>query len=156
MGCISGGERLTMVDKRQSLAERSKRWGIAWIILALGIALHVIDEALTGFLPLYNSVVVSLRGSYSWIPLPIFSFSVWITGLVIGNLILFSLSPLVLAGSRLMRPISYILGVLMVANAFGHIGASVYLGKFAPGFYSSPVLLVAALALLITTYRSGN
>ncbi len=137
-----------------AIASPTRKWGMAWVSLALAVALHVTDEALTGFLPLYNSVVQSLREPFSWIPLPTFSFPVWITGLAIGVLILLGLSPLVFAGSRLLRPVSYFLGILMVANAFGHIGASIYWGKLAPGVYSSPVLLVAALALLITTYGS--
>jgi len=33
---------------------------------------------------------------------------------------------------------------LMVANALGHIGSSVWMGRLMPGVYSSPVLLVAA------------
>lgn len=101
-----------------------RKWGITWISLALAIALHVADEALTGFLPFYNSMVRSLQESYSWIPLPTFSFTVWI------------------------------IGVLMVANAIDHIGASLYWGKLVPGVYSSPILLVAALALLNTTYTT--
>ncbi len=126
---------------------------MTWVFLALAIALHVTDEALTGFLPLYNSIVESLRESYPWVPLPTFSFPVWLTGLVIGVLLLLSLSPLVFAGSPYLRPVSYVLGVLMVGNALGHIGASIYWGIMAPGVLSSPILLLAALALLITTDR---
>jgi len=39
----------------------------------------------------------------------------------------------------------------MLANAVGHTVASFYWGIWAPGVYSSPVLFVAALALLVTT-----
>jgi hypothetical protein len=135
------------------LFDRTRQWGRAWLFLTIAIALHVIDEALTGFLPLYNSIVESLRESYSWIPLPTFSFSNWLTGLIIGILILFSLSPLVFAGNRYLRPVSYVLGVLMVGNALGHVGASLYWGALAPGVLSSPILLLAALALLVATSR---
>lgn len=81
--------------------DRNRQWGFAWMALAIAVALHVMDEAMTGFLPLYNSVVESLRDSYLWIPLPTFSFSVWITGLSIGVLLLLALSPLVFAGNRI-------------------------------------------------------
>jgi hypothetical protein len=57
-------------------------------LLALAIGLHVTDEALTDFLPLYNSLVESARESYSWVPLPTFSFSVWLAGLILGVLLL--------------------------------------------------------------------
>ncbi len=132
---------------------RTRQWGMAWVFLALAIALHVTDEALTGFLPLYNSIVESLRESYPWVPLPTFSFPVWLTGLVIGVLVLLCLSPLVFGGSAFLRPVSYVLGVLMTGNALGHIGASIYWGILAPGVLSSPILLLAALALLINTDR---
>lgn len=131
-----------------------RRWGITWVSLVLAIALHVADEALSGFLPFYNSLVQSLQDSYSWIPLPTFTFTEWISGLSIGVLTLLGLSPLVFSGSRLLRPVAYFLGVLMVANALGHIGASFLWGKLVPGVYSSPILLLAALALLVTTYTT--
>lgn len=133
--------------------DRTRQWGIAWVALAVAIALHVTDEAITGFLPVYNSIVESLRNSYPWIPLPTFRFSVWLTGLIAGVVLLLGLSPLVFAGKGFLRPISYLLGVLMMFNALGHIGGSIYLGTLAPGVLSSPILLSAAVALLIATYR---
>jgi hypothetical protein len=42
----------------------------------------------------------------------------------------------------------------MVGNALGHLGASIVLRRVAPGALSSPVLLAAAVALLIATRRS--
>jgi len=139
---------------RISIQNPTRRWGRAWVFLALALALHVLDEALTGFLPLYNSIVQSLRDSYAWVPLPMFSFPVWIGGLSLGVLILLSLSPLVFAGRNFLRPVSYILGIIMVANAIGHIGASFYWGILVPGVFSSPILLLAALALLHATHSS--
>lgn len=135
-----------------AIANPSKKWGIAWVFLALAFALHVVDEALTGFLPFYNSIVASIQESFSWISLPTFSFPVWITGLIIGVLVLLGLSPMAFAGNHHLRPLGYFLGVLMTGNALGHIGGSIYLGKMAPGVFSSPVLLIAALALLIQIY----
>lgn len=133
---------------------RTKKWGIAWVVLAVAIALHVIDEALTGFLPRYNSIVDSLRGPYPWMPLPTFNFSVWLAGLTIGVAVLLGLSPCVFRGNVWLRPISYFLGILMTGNALGHIGASFYLGILFPGVLLSPILLAAALTLLVTTFGS--
>ena len=134
--------------------DRFKQWGYAWVALAIAIALHVADEAINGFLPLYNSLADSARDSYPWIPLPTFSFTVWITGLIIGVLLLLALSPLVFKGNRILRPIAFFLGVLMILNGLGHIGGSIYLGSLAPGALSSPILLLAAVALLVTTHRA--
>ena len=106
------------------------------------------DEALTGFLPFYNSLVESLRERYAWLPAPTFSFGTWLGGLILLIVVLFALTPLALRGSRFLLVLSYLLGVLMVANATAHVVASSWLGEFAPGVYSSPVLFIAALALL--------
>ena len=136
--------------------ERTRQWGLAWLALVVALSLHVADEALTGFLPLYNSIVLSARDVYSWVPFPTFSFSGWLTGLIVGIVLLLCLSPLAFAGTRLLRPVSYFFGGLMALNALGHVGASLYLGTLAPGALSSPLLFVAAIALLTTTFRAGQ
>ena len=131
----------------------NRQWGIAWLSLVFALALHVADEALTGFLPVWNSLVESARETYAWVPLPTFDFAVWLGGLVVGIALLLSLAPLVFAGKPYLRPLAYFLGVLMVFNALAHIAASIYWGSLAPGVISSPVLLLAALLLLVTTRR---
>jgi hypothetical protein len=130
------------------------RWAIAWACLAGALGLHVADEALTGFLPFYNSIIVSLRDTYAWVPFPTFTFPVWLGGLITLVIILFALTPLVLRGHRWLRGLSYFLGGIMILNAVGHFLMAVWLGEFAPGVYSSPILLVAAIALLVTTIQS--
>jgi hypothetical protein len=136
------------------MAERITHWRNAWAGLALALGLHVADEALTGFLPVYNGIVDGLRAKYWWVPLPTFTFRVWLGGLVLGVLLLLALTPIVTRGSRWIRLASMILGVVMTGNALGHLVASVYWGRPAPGVYSSPILLIAALALIITASRS--
>jgi hypothetical protein len=121
----------------------------------LAFALHVADEALNDFLPLYNSVVGGWRAAYSWVPLPIFTFSGWLTLLIVVLVVLASLTPLFFAGSRGVRPVAWFFGGLMVANALAHFGMSIYMSAFAPGVYSSPVVLIAAITLLVMTHRSG-
>jgi hypothetical protein len=116
--------------------------------------LHVTDEALTGFLPVYNGVVEGIRAEHTWVPLPTFTFPVWLGGLVLGVLLLLGLTPVVSRAARWIRVVSFMLGVIMSGNALGHIGASVYWGTLAPGAYSSPLLLVAAVALLVTASRA--
>ena len=135
-------------------SKRVKQWGWAWVALAIALGLHVADEATSGFLPLYNSVVGAARESYPWFPLPTFTFSAWLTGLIVGILVLLALSPMVFAGKRIFYPVSYALGVLMTLNALAHMAGSIYLGELAPGALSSPVLLLAAVALLVTTHRA--
>lgn len=133
-----------------------KRWGNAWIGLTIALALHVADEALTGFLPLYNEIVLSARESIPWLPFPTFTFVEWIGGLSISIVVLLALSPLVYGGHTWLRPVSYFLGVMMIVNAFGHTAASIFWGTWAPGVYSSPVLFLAAVVLLWATRRTHS
>ncbi len=131
-----------------------KRWGISWIGLTSALAIHVTDEALTGFLPLYNSTVSEIRESYPFLPLPTFTFPIWLGGLIGAVLLLYLLSPLVFAGRIWLRYLSYALSILMILNGLGHMGASLYWGTFAPGVYSSPILVLAAVALLVSTIQA--
>ncbi len=128
--------------------KRSARFGWAWLALAGALALHVTDEALTDFLSVYNPVVRAIRDRLPWMPLPVFSFRVWLAGLIAGILLLVILTPLAF---RAVRPLVWAampLGVIMIGNGLGHLGGSLYLGRFMPGVYSSPLLIVASWLLL--------
>ena len=133
-----------------------RRWGLAWVGLSLALAVHVVDEALSDFLPFWNSLVGAARDRLPWVPLPTFAFSEWLGGLIVGVVLLLSLSRFAFEGARWMRPLSYFLAVVMLGNGLGHIAASVYLGRLAPGVVSSPLLLLAAALLLVATRQSSG
>jgi len=40
------------------------------VFLCLAFCTHVADEALTGFLPVYNATVLAMRSEYAWFPMP--------------------------------------------------------------------------------------
>ena len=132
------------------------RFGIAWMALVFVLAIHVVDEMATDFLPFYNALVTSVRASHEWFPMPTISLPAWLNGLGIALVALLLSSPLVFEGKRYMRPIAFGFGGLMVLNAFGHIGASFYYGRAVPGVYSSPLLMIAALFLLFAAYRDRD
>ncbi|MGO8792293.1 MAG: hypothetical protein ACLQVL_33560, partial [Terriglobia bacterium] len=71
---------LLMVIRVAAIPNAQLFW--AWIALCLALALHVVDEASTGFLSVYNPTVVALRKSRPWLPFPVFTFGVWLAGLV--------------------------------------------------------------------------
>lgn len=128
----------------------------AWLGLCIALALHVTDEALTGFLSVYNPTVLALRAKYSWFPMPTFRFWTWLLGLSALVFLLLLLTPLFRRNVRWVRPIGYFFGLVNVLNAMGHITGtvlgrtvnSVHFSRPMPGFYSSPFLLAAALYLL--------
>jgi len=124
------------------------RWfGYAWVAMAVTIALHVTDEAGTDFLSVYNPAVQAIRARLPFLPLPTFTFGVWLTGLVLGILLLLVLSPLAFRRTRWIVWVSLPLAVLMFGNGLGHIAGSFYLGRLMPGVYSAPLLLVASAYL---------
>ena len=128
----------------------------AWIALCLALAVHVTDEASTGFLAVYNPTVIAMRERVPWFPLPVFRFDVWLGGLIAAVALFLSLSFFVRRGAAWMRPIAYAFAIMMFANGMGHtLGtvfgrtvASVRFPRPMPGFYSSPFLFAASLYLL--------
>ena len=120
------------------------------------VAVHVLDEAVTGFLPLYNNVAQSLRASLGLSFPPTFSFGTWLGGLITAIIIGFALTPLVSRGGRFIRVFTTVLGILMVVNALGHMLGSVYLGRLLPGFWSSPFLLVTAVLVVVRGFSDPH
>jgi hypothetical protein len=128
---------------------RTRRFGIAWVAFALALTLHVTDEATHDFLTSYNPSVLAIRARLPFLPLPTFTFGVWIGLLIAGIILLLCLSPLAFRGSHWLRMAAWPLGLLVgIANASLHISSSIYFHRWMPGVYSSPVLLIAAVFLL--------
>lgn len=137
-------------------------FGHAWLALCFAFIAHVTDEALTGFLPLYNATVLAMRARYSWFPMPTFEYHDWLRGLIAANLLLLLLAPFAFRNARWLRPVAYVYAVVMILNALGHTLATIFgrtvatihFPRPAPGFYSSPLLLAGSLYLLVALRRS--
>lgn len=140
------------------------RLGVSWLALTLALALHVADEALTGFLAVYNPTVLEMRSRYAWFPMPTFGFAEWLAGLIALLVVMFALSPLFFRGVRWVRPVAWFMAGLNILNALGHTAgtiagrtvASIHFSRPMPGFYSSPLLLAAALYLLFNLVLTGR
>jgi hypothetical protein len=142
----------------------SRKLGRAWLALCFALAVHVVDEAATGFLDIYNPTVVAIRQTLPWLPLPVFRFETWIAGLIIAILVLSVLSVFVFRGARWTRGAGYFFAIIMLANAAGHTAGtivgrtteSVRFPRPMPGFYSSPLLAAASIYLLHRLRSSGS
>jgi hypothetical protein len=141
--------------------------GVSWILLCVALATHILDEAITGFLSVYNPTIVAIRERVPWFRMPVFDFNVWLTGLIVANVLLVCLSPFMFAQVLWMRPVAYALAIIMIANGLGHtfgtvLGHTVQSVRFQrpmPGFYSSPGLVAASIFLLVqlkNTRHSGT
>lgn len=126
-------------------------WG--WLALTLALALHVTDEALTNFLSVYNPTVLAIRRRLPFLPLPTFTFRVWLSGLVLGVILMLVLSPLAFRGVRWFMFAASLFGYLMIANGLQHIVGSIYLRRWMPGVYSSPLLLLCSIYLLVSVHN---
>jgi hypothetical protein len=137
-----------------SAADRHVR---AWLALAGALGLHVLDEALTGFLDFYNPLVRQIRSSLPWIPMPTFTFGIWLTGLIALVVLLVLLAPVVRNGGTAIRLASWVLVVIMFMNGVGHLAGSVYFERWLPGATSAPLLLITSIGLgRAVSRRSAN
>jgi multisubunit Na+/H+ antiporter MnhE subunit len=95
--------------------------------------------------------------------MPTFQFREWLVGLIVAVAICFALTPLAARNVRWLRPFAWFYAVIMLFNGLGHtlftiLGhtlQSVTFPRPAPGFYSSPLLLIGSV-WLITRLRKTS
>jgi hypothetical protein len=138
------------------MEERSAlSFGRAWVALTIVLAAHVVDEAVTDFLGTYNPIVRAARARLGWFPMPEFTFEAWLTGLCVAVILLLALSPLAYRGSRALRVAASPYAAIMFANGIGHLVASVYLGRWAPGATTAPLLIAVSIWLFVSLRGSA-
>ncbi|HXW04328.1 MAG TPA: HXXEE domain-containing protein [Vicinamibacterales bacterium] len=123
----------------------------AWLLLVGALAVHVIDEASTGFLDFYNPLVLSIRTEMPLFPMPTFTFGNWLGGLALLVLALAALAPVVRQGGPAIRLASWVLAVVMLMNGVGHLAGSVYFQRWLPGATSAPLLIACSVFLMRAT-----
>lgn len=128
-------------------------YGVAWLMLCAAFAIHVADEALSDFLSVYNPTVRAIRARFPFLLIPTFTFRVWLTGLVFAVLVLGSLTPFAFRGADWLRPVAYVYGIVMAGNGLLHLVASLDKRRAMPGVYSAPIILGAAIYLLVSAGR---
>lgn len=113
-------------------------FGSAWLALCVALGIHVVDEALTDFLSVYNPAARAIRARFPFLPLPTFTFRVWLGSLIAVTLLLFALAPAAFRGVPGMRGAAYLFGIVMAGNGLLHLVGSAYMKKVIPGTYSGP------------------
>jgi hypothetical protein len=127
--------------------------GLAWLLLCLVLAVHVAEEALTGFLPVYNLAAQAIRGLFPFLPLPTLSVTVWLSAMIGLVTALTALSPLAFRGLAVMRVATVGLSLIALGNVTGHVGGSIFAGSPMPGVYSTPLLAAAGIYGLTVAWR---
>lgn len=136
--------------------ESLRTFGWAWMGLTASFGLHVVDEAVNDFLGYWNPAIEAYRESIPWLPLPVFSFGVWLGLLLSAVAALAAATPAMVwsaekGGKRArfwLRFVSYPYGFIMFGNGIFHLTWSWQMGKAMPGAYSAPLLLAASVWLL--------
>lgn len=124
-------------------------FGIAWLAFAAAVAVHVADEAAHDFLSVYNPMVRTIRARLPFLPIPTFSFAVWLGGLIAGIALLFALSPLAFANNAWLRLVAWPLALLIgIGNGLLHLIGSAWFHRWMPGTLSAPLLILAGGFLL--------
>jgi hypothetical protein len=139
---------LSPVSPQTPDAAAGARHARAWIALVAVLALHVVDEAFTGFLDFYNPLVRDIRASVAWFPMPTFTLGPWLAGLTAAVALLGLATPAVGRGATGTWLASWIFGGIMIVNGVGHLLGSVYFGRWLPGATTGPLLVVAGAWLL--------
>jgi protein-S-isoprenylcysteine O-methyltransferase Ste14 len=129
--------------------------GRAWLFLCAHLAAHAVEEALNGFVDVWNPFLGTVRAR-TGLPLPQFTFDGWLTALVVGIVALTAMTPLVARGVRGFRVASYVFAGLMIANGLNHLVSPLYLGRFLPGQFTSPLVILASIWLILAARRVGH
>src|SRR5687768_16072815 len=119
----------------------------AWLALTTALALHVVDEASNDFLAFYNPMVLRLRETLGWFPMPTFTLWPWLIGLTLLVLLLLALTPSVARGGRWVKVVGYPFSALMLLNGICHIAFAIAEGRMVAGGWTAPLLLAGSLYL---------
>jgi protein-S-isoprenylcysteine O-methyltransferase Ste14 len=142
-------------DVVETAAVRAVAHARAWLYLCVHLAAHAAEEAIGGFLEVWNPFLASV-GARTGLPVPQFTFDGWLTALVVGIVALTAMTPLVARGVRGFRVASYVFAGVMIANGVNHLASPVYLGRFLPGQFTSPLLIIASTWLILAARRVGQ
>ena len=122
--------------------------GIAWLSMTIAFAIHIFDEAKNDFLPLYNAMA-RISGTF-----PVFTFSEWLTSLIVIVVILFAMTIFAFRNKKWMCYLSYFYALVLIIHGGGHLALSIYFKEPSVGLYSSFLLLITALYLISKAWRT--
>ncbi len=130
----------------------NKRFGKGWLFLSIALLLHIIDEAVNGFLPVYNRNVLRIRAS-TGIPIPTFTFNIWLAGLISVEVLLLFLSRYAFQGRRMIVLLAFPFAVIMFLNGLVHLAGSFYMKEWMPGIITAPLLVFGSVNLFLITLK---
>ena len=135
-------------------SDTKRRFGWAWLMFAISLACHVMDEAAHDFLAVYNPNALWLRARFHLPFPPTFTFREWIVGLALGILLLLCLTPLAWRGAQWLRIVAIPLGLLVgIGNGLGHVVSSFYFRRMMPGVITGPLIIATGMLLVVAAQK---
>jgi hypothetical protein len=115
-----------------------------------------------GFLKAYNPTVSA--GALRLVPHAHVRISRGLVGLIAGVAPCFALTPLAARNARWLRPLAWFYALVMFFKGLGHTAvtilghtvASVPVARPAPGFYSSPLLFIGSVWLMVRLWKTAS
>lgn len=126
--------------------------GLAWFYLCCLLVAHGVEEAMGGFVDVWNPVLATVRAT-TGLPLPQFQISVWLGCLVVVVLVLLALTAFAFRTPMSMTTASVVFGAIMIVNGVNHLASPLYLGRFLPGQFTSPLLIASGTWLIVQARR---
>jgi hypothetical protein len=127
--------------------------GRPWLALCFCLAVHVAEEAFTGFLPVYSDATRAVGDLFPYVTSPSLALAVsmWMGVAFIATLT--GLSPFAYRGASWMRVATIGVALVALANVSGHAGGSMLAGRVLPGTYTTPLLAAAGIYALVSAWR---
>ncbi len=134
-------------------AHNSHGIGRPWLALCFCLAVHVAEEAFTGFLPFYGDATRAVSELLPFVTSPslVLATSMWMSVAFVA--ILTALAPFAYRGASWMRVATIGVSLVALANVSGHIGGSMLVGQALPGVYTTPLLAVVGVYALVSAWR---
>ena len=134
-------------------AHNSHGIGRPWLALCFCLAVHVAEEAFTGFLPFYGDATRAVSELLPFVTSPslVLATSMWMSVAFVA--ILTALAPFAYRGASWRRVATIGVSLVALANVSGHIGGSMLVGQALPGVYTTPLLAVVGVYALVSAWR---
>jgi hypothetical protein len=131
-----------------------QRFGMAWLMFAISLGCHVMDEAAHDFLSIYNPNAKMLQSRFS-LPVPTFTFREWIVGLSVAVLVLLVLTRWASRDTHWLHKVAIPLGLMVgIFNGLMHVISSVWFHRMMPGVISAPLIIATGMLLIQAALNS--
>lgn len=115
-----------------------------WLVLCLTLAVHVLDEAVGGFILQVNGLLSGIARDREILGVPQFTSVGWLAALAVVVLLLLVFTGPVSRSAPLTRLLPHAVASVLLVNGLGHMALTLWVGQVVAGTLSSPLLLLVS------------